>query len=394
MSKNKKSNEQKSFFKNFLKYYVILLVIFTGSAAFYVYSTLKLYEHNQIENYMNGVMGNIKECAANNEIEKYITNIDVEKNEFENDVNITLLNDLIKGSENITYKLSDKSKDEINPIYDIFIDGNKVLEIILDGTDIETRLSLLTFSKWKVDEINVNADDGFYTLKLTVPGDCDVFVNDTLISKDYITVSSLSDELSEVSKYVEIPHTNEYVVKGFLNKPIVRVVDKNGQVIDMNKLNTENEVKNYNSFEEAKADYETLPDIMKIAEDWSLFLSNDLNGKTNGFYNINKYIVKDSYLYNYAYKWATNVDITFISNHTLKTPAFTNETMSNFVFYGDKAFSCDVYLEKNMRIANGTDLVDKMNEKLFFAYYDDTENNIVDPSWKLVKMQSITDGSK
>ena len=112
-------------------------------------------------------------------------------------------------------------------------------------------------------------------------------------------------------------------------------------------------------------------------------------GRNYGFYNIAEYLIEDSYLYNYAYQWATNVDITFISNHTLKNPAFTNEKLSNFVVYNDKAFSCDMYLEKNMRLANGNELTDKMNEKMYFAYYDDTDDSKDNPSWKLVNMQSL-----
>ena len=154
------------------------------------------------------------------------------------------------------------------------------------------------------------------------------------------------------------------------------------------------EVKKYSTIDEAKKEINDIPDIAKIAEDWSLFLSNDLSGSTNGFYNISKYLIKNSYLYNYAYKWATNEDITFISRHTLKNPAFTNEKISNFTIYNNKAFSCEVYLDKNMRIANGNDLVDKMNERMYFAYYDDTNDGTNNPSWKLVNMQSITNNKE
>ena len=58
-------------------------------------------------------------------------------------------------------------------------------------------------------------------------------------------------------------------------------------------------------------------------------------------------------------------------------------------YINDKAFSCDMYLEKNMRLANGNELTDKMNEKMYFAYYDDTDDSKDNPSWKLVNMQSL-----
>ena len=92
-----------------------------------------------------------------------------------------------------------------------------------------------------------------------------------------------------------------------------------------------------------------------------------------------------------AYQWATSIDITFVSNHTLKNPAFTNESVTDFVIYGDNAFSCSVNLEKNMRIANGKDKVDVMHDKLYFVYYDDTDDGKDNGSWKLIDMKSIVE---
>ena len=81
-----------------------------------------------------------------------------------------------------------------------------------------------------------------------------------------------------------------------------------------------------------------------------IFLPDDLEGRLHGFYNISKHLIKDSSLYEYAYKWATGEDITFVSSHTLQNPTFTNEKISNFEIYDKNAFSCEVYLEKNMRL--------------------------------------------
>ena len=73
-------------------------------------------------------------------------------------------------------------------------------------------------------------------------------------------------------------------------------------------------------------------------------------------------------------------DITFVSSHRLKNPIFTNEEVKNFIIYNDNAFSCEVYLEKNM-IVSGKDKVDIMHDRLYFIYYED--------GYKLVNMESI-----
>ena len=61
--------------------------------------------------------------------------------------------------------------------------------------------------------------------------------------------------------------------------------------------------------------------------------------------------------------------------------SFVNTKLSNFKIYSENAFSCEVYLDKNMIIKGGKKLTDTMNERMYFAYYDG--------SWKLVNMQSI-----
>ena len=119
---------------------------------------------------------------------------------------------------------------------------------------------------------------------------------------------------------------------------------------------------------------------MKLARGYSLILTNDLGGELHGFYKLSPYLIKDSYMYEYLRGWATQVDITFVSNHRLKNPAFTNESLSNFIIYNDNAFSVEVSLEKNM-IVNGEDKVDKMHDRMYFVYYEN--------GYKLVDMKSL-----
>ena len=140
----------------------------------------------------------------------------------------------------------------------------------------------------------------------------------------------------------------------------------------------------YNDEETAKKEIKNIPNIIKIAEDWSLFLTNDLSGNLHGYNTINKYLIKDSDISKYAYKWATGIDITFISAHQLLSPTFTNQKTENYEIYSENAFSCEIYLEKNMKV-NGKTMQDKMHERMYFVY--DKENS----GWKLVNMQSITE---
>lgn len=393
---NKEKKLKKNNFKKFLKIYSLLLILITIIATIYVNSTLRKYEANQINNFMESVITNLKKYANKNEIGKHINSINVNKSEFErDDASVEKgLNELFKSDACIRFEINANSKDEIKPIYDIYANDYKILEVGLDGSNTETRLSLLTFSNWKISYINVEAEKGFFKFEVSAPSNYEVYVNDKKLTENQIATSNFDNGLVEISKYVEIPYSIKYEVNGLIEVPKYKIMDKNGNAVNEQDIKIDDEVKKFATIDEAKKEISNFPDIIKIAEDWSLFLSNDLEGRNHGFYNISKYLIKDSYLYNYAYKWATNVDITFISRHTLKNPAFTNEKLSNFTIYNAKAFSCDVYLNKNMRIANGNDLVDKMNERMYFAYYDDTNDNVNNPSWKLVNMQSITNNKE
>mgnify|MGYP003308892878 CR=1 FL=1 len=144
------------------------------------------------------------------------------------------------------------------------------------------------------------------------------------------------------------------------------------------------EITKIESKEEALKQIKRAPDILKIAKDWSLYLTDDLSGTLNGYYNISKYLIKGSDIQKFAYNWATGVDITFISRHSLMSPTFTNAKVQNFEIYNENAFSCEVYLEKNMRVLSKK-LVDKMHERMYFVY----DSNGAE--WKLVNMQSVVE---
>ena len=57
-----------------------------------------------------------------------------------------------------------------------------------------------------------------------------------------------------------------------------------------------------------------------------------------------------------------------------------------FVIVKDRTGFIQVSLDKNMRLANGNELTDSMNERMYFAYYEDESGN---KDWKLVNMQSL-----
>jgi len=391
--------QKKSIFKKFLIIYVIILaalmVVFLG----YVADSLIKYEKNQIENYMESTIKELKKASKNNKIERYIDISNLNISEFEKES--TSIGEgfyELFETQNITYKLKNGSTNVEYPIYDIFANDKQILEIKLNGAQKENRLGLLTFNKWKTETIEIKAEKGLYTCDLLVPNNYKVYINAKELAEEQIQEKIQEEGLAQISKYTEIPYIVKYEVSELLKKPEIKIIDQNGneveytqegatisKALDFITVATENE---------AKAQIIEDIDILTIAKDWSLYLTNDLSGRLNGFYNIKKYLIEDSDIEKFAYNWATGVDITFVSSHRLANPTFNNEELSNFEIYSNKAFSCEVYLQKNLVLTSGGKKIeDKMNERMYFAYYDDTNDGKDNPEWKLVNMQSVANNN-
>lgn len=382
----------KSKFKKFLIIYVAILVAIMVAFLIYVADSLVKYENNQIENYMEGLIDDLRKASKNKKIEKYINTSEINVSELENAK--TTINqgfEQLLNSQNITYKLNNEKEQ----IYDIY-DGDKlILQAHLNDSETANRLGLLNFTKWKTEKIEIKMEHGLYTCNILVPNNYEVYVNENKLTEENITEKVGEEGLAQISKYVEIPYIVKYEVTNLLKEPQVKILDENKNNVKYNwkdkTITIELQVEKTENMEDALEKLAGDIDILKIAKDWNLYLTDDLEGRLHGFYNINKHLIKDSKLYEYAYKWATGEDITFVSSHTLQNPAFTNEKISNFEIYNENAFSCEVYLEKNMRLkSSGRKITDTMNEKMYFAYYDETQDGKNNPTWKLVNMQSVT----
>ena len=119
-------------------------------------------------------------------------------------------------------------------------------------------------------------------------------------------------------------------------------------------------------------------------------MTNDLEGSQKGFGTMKEYLITDSYLYDVAYKWVTNIDITFTFSHVLKNPPFTEEKVSNYVSFADNLFSCDIYFIKHMadvKDRNEGAIEDVMNSTFYFMYYDETDDGKDNPRWVILDIQ-------
>lgn len=383
--RKKENNAFKKFFTIYLKLLIALMIII----IIYVINSLLTYKSLQVDNYLDSLMEKIADAGEKNNISKYINVSDIKLSKYESkdDKPDKAIASVLK-SDNLKYKLNKESTDLNNPVYDVYVEDKPFLSVSLNGEKKVVRLAILTMQDWKLDKVQLTDSKNLYECVIKVPNKYSVYVNDIKVKEEDKDVGEVNEELNELSNYTDLPYIAQYTIKNLLKEPTVVIKDENGKEIEYNKednvFSIDYKAEEIQDEKTALAKLKGKIDILKIAEDWSLYLTNDLRGKTNGFETIKKYLIKDSYMYKYAYKWATSVDITFISNHKLANPCFTNTKVNNFKIYNENAFSCDVYLEKNLILnkKSNSKHVDIMNDRMFFVYYEN--------EWKLVNMQAIT----
>ena len=345
---------------------IALGLVFLG----YVYNSMIIYERNLIDNYVIYIAQN---GYLNKDIDDAFT---VSKYEKSNKSIKDGLKEFYK-SDNLKVKKNVKESTDDIYVYDLYNDQALISQVSLRCKKKYKRMAILTIYEWEIADYKNYLENGIYNYDITIPSSYKLYINDEEVSSSDATKESDVKDLDKLTEYIEICKSREYVIDKLINKPTIKIKDENNQEVSYeikdNKIVINKPFIVVDTLEEAKKYIKDDFDIMNIAHTYSLFLSDDLTGP---------YLIKDSYYYTMAYNWSRSIDITFVSNHRLKNPTFTNESLSNFVIYNDNAFSVEVYLDKNM-IVSGKDLVDTMHDRLYFIYYNG--------SYKLVNMSAITE---
>ena len=366
---------QKSLYKKSLILYTLLLVVCGFFILVYVFNSMVLYERNLVDNY-------IKYLATSGKLTEDVKDdlFTISKYEKSNAKISDGIKKLYKSDDLKIKKNTKLSKDEVYA-YDLYNNDKLISTVSIKSINSYKRMAILTIDEWDVVDYQNYFDKGIYAYEIKVPENYTVKVNGNTLSNDDITKEGDVEGLERLTEYVEIEKSKTYEVNNLVYKPEIKILDENNKEVEYkeedNKINVTKEFRKIKTLEDAKSYIKDDFDILKLAENWSLYLTNDLSGGLN---TLRPYLIKDSYYYTMAYNWSRNIDRTFVSSHRLKNPVFTNEVVEDFIIYNDNAFSCKVYLEKNM-VVSGKDKQDIMNDRLYFIYYEG--------GYKLVNMEAI-----
>ena len=376
MSKRKK---KMTGYKKSLLIWFLLLLIASEACLIYVSTTLKMYEKGNIEGYMTSLIKDMKTASKVGNINKYLSYNKVESKYEKNSSFEEGYKELFNESK-LSYKKNDKEN-----TYDIYADDTMIASVTLDSKKVR-RLGILSFEEYSIKEIETYSKNGIYNIDVYVNSNYDLYINDVKVSDDDLLSKEEIKEYSEVYNKVDLPYENHYKITNLTKKPKIKVMNGN------NEVKVTNEKSNYYGVTYFKTDdkdaaFEKLTnkdyDPLTFAKNWSLVLTADLPGERYGLYTLTPNLVEGTALYKRAYSWATNVDITFTSLHTLDKDTFTNVKMNGFTVYNENAFSVDIYLEKNMTLVNGEKRVDTLNDTFYYAY--------IDGAYRLITMKSKGD---
>ena len=365
-------------YKKGLVIFSSILIIISIAFLGYVYRSMVLYERNLVNNYIKylATSGKLSEDIS----EDLFVISDYEKSNAKISDGVKKL---FKSEDLVIKKNSKESSDDIYA-YDLKINDKVISTVFLKSVNTYKKMAILTINEWEIVDSKNYFSNGLYNYEITIPTDYELYINDKLVSDDDITKEGDVEGLERLTTYIEIDKNKTYEINNLVYEPEIIIKDSDKLKVSYqtkdNKIEVKKEFIEVENLEDAKKYLKEDFDIMSLAEKWSLFLTDDLSGSYHGFFQLTPYLITDSYMYEMAYGWSHNVDITFVSSHRLKNPVFTNESIKNFIIYNDLAFSCEVYLEKNM-VVSGKDKVDVMHDRLYFIYYDG--------SYKLVNMESI-----
>ena len=377
----KKTKKPMSLYKKALLIYTGIIITLVIVLLVYVSICIKEYDKYDLDNFIKNSVADLSNKDFVNIIDDKALSVSKYENFKSKKDIIKAIDKSLEDTKKITYKEVEEESTNKKPVYDIYYNGGKVLKIKLANKGQIQKIKLLNYTKWEVVDVKSYIEKGLYEVKANIPEDYKLYINEKEVN-DKIESSYVS--LALFSQFTEVKKYNSYEITGLIKKPKVVIKNASGKeikpIIKDGVYTIEETYFKTDDNEVAQSKLVQSFDVLAFAEKYSLFLTNDLSGSYHGFSQMKNYVIEGTDMYKRIYDWAHGIDITFTSKHTLKKPTFTNEKLSNFVIYSDKAFTVDVSLEKNMRV-KGEDRIMKMNDRLSFVYYDG--------GWKLINMESL-----
>ena len=426
--------------------FLLIMVALSAASVLYIKNLLVKYEASQPERVVEEQIELLSEAAAYGRLqevlplENYDPGDDAKKQE-----DISILTQKLRNSV-----LAYEQKPSVNGLEYNIICGDEVLaRVALECVETKTRLIVFNFEKWEVKGLEAaiiskdielplslgikmngealtgtkNAETGMmnysicslttpmltlydiagneavfdssreintYGYKISVPSNYKVYANGQELSSN-IAASAPIDEYEYVYEYCpQMPKQLTYDLHFLANDISFTITDNLGAEVPFEMNNRSVAIEGQVALPEIPDEIKAKIDVLDAAQQWSLFMTDDLKGKNHGYSTINKLLIEESYLQDVAWKWATGIDITLTSVHRLAGDTFTDEEVSEYIRYSDKCFSCKIKFNKHMIIGKNMNVVDTMDSTFYFVDISGAGQN---PIWLIADIrENVSEG--
>lgn len=354
--RRKKRKRKSKLFRNLLLGYIAVLIILAVLAVLDVNKTMVEMRDNDPEIMVREHLQSLSD--------EEIAGLFQSNPKYE-DPGIALANirDYVSGGE-LTIKKSGKNE------YEVYRGDMKLFQATLNTLDTKSKYLILNYDLLEFQSLQPATEGELYHYEITAPSSYQITVNGRDIGEPVSSVPQ--DGFADVKNYVTLPSTNTYVLDHLTKEPDIRVTD-NGTDVSFTmaeKIDLAEDFKQSHTFttmEEAGIDF----DALGFAEKWDLFMTDDLPGDTHGYHQLSPFFIQDTAMQKKAYQWATDIDITLTSTHTLNDPPLTNQRISDIIVYDENTVSYEAYIEKVMHITRtGEEKLEKFASTIYLVKYD------------------------
>lgn len=371
----------------------IIAVIYTGSS-------LKEYDKSLPEKNIKRLVSEFGDMVSDGTIVNKVE-LPAGAGEFESpDVFKEVYLKQFEGVSRISYLKNENSHGSSKQIYDIYAEDKLVAYMTIEASVKEKRLKgMLTIAEWKIGKIEPVLSVQTHNYTISVPSDYTVSVNGHMVGEKNLvkTVNKSNKDLELIKQYVQIPTgaTNIYKIQNLVNPPEIKINDASGNNVSFtpdSKGNISVEGSGAAASEPELSD-EVKNRSLEMIQTWQRFLLAELTGANHGVATVQQYVIKDSAYYKQAEEYSHSVDITFISDHTVGSPEFSDVVVDEYKVYSDNCYSLHISYKKNMYLTrtkqNTTDDIDMT---IYFVNYDDSDDGVDNPHWAMAYMKSnLTD---
>ncbi len=202
--------------------------------------------------------------------------------------------------------------------------------------------------------------------------------------EEFVVSRESNEAYADYERFAEIPQIVSYRICGLLKLPEIEITDNFNRKVDYEYEHNYFEIKKLYALDTVPAEVIEAVDPLSIVKQYSLFLTNDLQGDSHGFDVLKENLIEGTDLYENSYKFATGKDIKWMDEHDYTK--FIEENISNYIMYDEKMFSCDIYLKKEIYIRTKHEvgeIYDETDSTFFFCLHDG--------KWKLAGLKAKTE---